>query len=155
MNLLAVPVLLGLLGAGTTLILGRRPRIQRAISVLTLGGMAVVAGVLMWLADTRGVQTLWIGGWPPGLGIVLVADRFTGLMLLIAALVTLGVLVYSTGLDHEEVRRETPVSIFHPTFLLLCAGVANAFLAGDLFNLFVGFEMLLFASYVQIGRAHV
>ncbi len=150
MNLLAVPVLLGLLGAGTTLILGRRPRIQRAISVLTLGGMAVVAGVLMWLADTRGVQTLWIGGWPPGLGIVLVADRFTGLMLLIAALVTLGVLVYSTGLDHEEVRRETPVSIFHPTFLLLCAGVANAFLAGDLFNLFVGFEMLLFASYVLL-----
>lgn len=150
MNLLAVPVLLGLFGAGSTLLLGRRPRLQRAVSVMTLGGMAVVAGTLMWLADTLGVQTLWIGGWPKGLGIVLVADRFTGLMLLIAALVTLGVLVYSTGLDHEEVRRETPVSIFHPTFLLLCAGVANAFLAGDLFNLFVGFEILLFASYVLL-----
>lgn len=150
MNLLAAPVLFGLFGAGATLLLGRRPRSQRAVSVLTLMGMASVAGVLMWKADTEGVQTLWIGGWPTGFGIVLVADRFTGLMLLIAALVTLGVLVYSTGLDHEEVRRETPVSIFHPTFLLLCAGVAHAFLAGDLFNLFVGFEMLLFASYVLL-----
>lgn len=150
MNLLAMPVLLGLFGAGATLLLGRRPRVQRAVSVLTLAGMAAVAGVLMWKADTEGVLTLWVGGWPTGLGIVLVADRFTGLMLLIAALVTLGVLIYSTGLDHEEVRRETPVSIFHPTFLLLCAGVANAFLAGDLFNLFVGFEILLFASYVLL-----
>ena len=50
----------------------------------------------------------------------------------------------------EERKRETPVSIFHPTLLVLSAGVSNAFLAGDLFNLFVGFEMLLFASYVLL-----
>ena len=46
--------------------------------------------------------------------------------------------------------RWTPVSIYHPTFLVLAAGVSNAFLAGDLFNLFVGFEILLFASYVLL-----
>ncbi len=44
----------------------------------------------------------------------------------------------------------TPVAIFHPTYLVLTAGVTNAFLAGDLFNLFVGFEMLLAASFVLI-----
>src|SRR3546814_3135703 len=46
--------------------------------------------------------------------------------------------------------REAPVSIYHPTFLVLVAGVSNAFLSGDLFNLFVSFEMLLFASYVLL-----
>ena len=51
---------------------------------------------------------------------------------------------------HDETQRETPVSIFHPTFLVLAAGVSNAFLAGDLFNLFVSFEILLFASYVLL-----
>ena len=49
--------------------------------------------------------------------------------------------------DDEE---DTPMSIFHPTYLVLMAGVSNAFLAGDLFNLFVGFEILLFASYVLL-----
>ncbi|MBD4398837.1 Na+/H+ antiporter subunit D, partial [Xanthomonas citri pv. citri] len=43
-----------------------------------------------------------------------------------------------------------PVSIFHPTFLILVAGVSNAFLAGDLFNLYVGFEILLTSSYVLL-----
>ncbi len=95
-------------------------------------------------------MVLWVGGWPRPLGIVLVADRLAALMLLVAALVSLAVLVYSTGQDEDEVRRETPVSIFHPTFLLLVAGVSNAFLAGDLFNLFVSFELLLFASYVLL-----
>ena len=46
--------------------------------------------------------------------------------------------------------RDAPVSIFHPTYLILVAGVSNAFLAGDLFNLYVGFEILLTASYVLI-----
>jgi multicomponent Na+:H+ antiporter subunit D len=101
-----------------------------------------------WQANAHGPQTLWVGAWPRGFGIVLVADRLSGLMLTVAALVTLAVLLYSAGQEQEEVKKETPVSIFHPTFLLMCAGVSNAFLAGDLFNLFVGFEILLFASYV-------
>ena len=67
-------------------------------------------------------------------------------MLLVSSVVTLAVLVFAMGQDVEERKRETPVSIFHPTFLVLAAGVSNAFLAGDLFNLFVGFEILLFAS---------
>ena len=43
-----------------------------------------------------------------------------------------------------------PISIFHPTFLILVTGVSNAFIAGDLFNLFVSFEILLTASYVLL-----
>lgn len=148
-NLLPLPVLLPMFGAALTLLLGRRPRAQRAVSIVTLVLVCAVAGSLIWITDTHGVQALWVGAWAP-LGVVLVADRLAALMLTVASLVTLGVLIYATGQDEEEVRRETPVSIFHPTFLLLSAGVSDAFLAGDLFNLFVGFEVLLFASYVLI-----
>ncbi len=148
-NLLAVPVLLCLLGAGATFLAGRHPGVQRAVSVSAVAAVCVVAGVLVWLTDTAPV-VLWVGDWPQPLGIVLVADRLAALMLLVAALVSLAVLLYATGLDRDEMRRETPVSIFHPTFLLLVAGVSNAFLAGDLFNLFVSFELLLFASYVLL-----
>lgn len=149
-NLLPLPVLLPMLGAALALLAGRRPRVQRLVSIGVLTGVVGIVGVLMYLSHTRGTQTLWIGAWPGTAGIVLVADRLSSLMLLIASLVTLAVLVFSTGQDQDEVRHETPVSIFHPTFLLLCAGVSNAFLAGDLFNLFVGFEILLFASYVLL-----
>ncbi len=148
-NLLAVPVLLAMLGAASAFLAGRQPRLQRAISVTAVAGVSVVAGILVALTDSQ-TLVLWVGGWPAPLGIVLVADRLAALMLLVASLVSLGVLIYSSGQDEDELRRETPVSIFHPTFLLLVAGVSNAFLAGDLFNLFVSFELLLFASYVLL-----
>ena len=150
MNLLTVPVLLPMLGAALTLILGRRPRLQRLVSILVLVGVVAAAGTLALRAHVDGVQVLWVGAWPQGYGIALVADRLSAIMLTVAGLVTLAVLVYSAGQEEDEVRKETPVSIFHPTFLLMCAGVSNAFLAGDLFNLFVGFEILLFASYVLL-----
>src|SRR5690625_7087921 len=56
----------------------------------------------------------------------------------------------STLFPYTTLFRSTPLSIYHPTYLVLHAGVANAFLAGDLFNLFVGFEILLTASYVLL-----
>ena len=149
-NLLPLPILVPLLGAGVALLLGHRPRAQRLITTLCLLAVPVITSVLLYLADTRGVQHLWVGGWRPPLGIALVSDRLSALMLLVASLVTLSVHVFATGQDDEERKVETPVSIFHPTFLLLSAGVSNAFLAGDLFNLFVGFEMLLFSSYVLL-----
>ena len=149
-NLLTVPVLLPMVGAALTLMLGRRPRTQRLVSILVLIGVVVAAGMLAYQADTNGVQSLWMGAWPVGFGIALVADRLSAIMLTVAGIVTLAVLLFSAGQEEDEVRKETPVSIFHPTFLLMCAGVSNAFLAGDLFNLFVGFEILLFASYVLL-----
>src|ERR671920_1268242 len=74
----------------------------------------------------------------------------SALMLVVAATVGLGVLVFAVGQGAADGDEETPISIFHPTFLVLMAGVANAFLAGDLFNLYVGFEILLTASYVLL-----
>ena len=71
-------------------------------------------------------------------------------MLLVSTIVTLCVLLYSFGQGIVEFGRDAPLSVFHPTFLVLSAGVSNAFLSADLFNLFVGFEILLVSSYVLI-----
>lgn len=149
-NLVPLPVMLTFFGAAITLLFPRRPRIQRAISVAALVAVAALAVVFMVHTDQHGALVLWLGDWPTPLGIVLVADRLSALMLLVASIVAVSVLLFSAGQDRSELRRETPVSIFHPTFLLLMAGIANAFLAGDLFNLFVGFEIFLFSSYVLL-----
>ncbi|MFC7620870.1 Na+/H+ antiporter subunit D [Microlunatus sp. GCM10028923] len=149
-NLLPLPVLLPLVGAGVALALSRHPRIQRVVSTAVLLLVLAIEGFLVYLTDAFGPIVLWVGAWPPPLGIALVADRMSALMLVVSSLVTLTVLIFAMGSDLEERQRETPVSIFHPTFLVLAAGVSNAFLAGDLFNLFVGFEILLFASYVLL-----
>ncbi|HET6625412.1 MAG TPA: Na+/H+ antiporter subunit D [Nocardioidaceae bacterium] len=148
--LVPLPVILPLLGAGLTLMLSRRPGLQRAVSTTVLAVVVVVAASLVYQADRHGPQVIWIGAWKEPLGISLVADRLAALMLLVSAVVTLAVLVYSIGQGMTGDERETPMTIYHPTFLVLAAGVSNAFLAGDLFNLFVSFEILLFASYVLL-----
>jgi multicomponent Na+:H+ antiporter subunit D len=146
-----LPVLLPLLGAAAALLIGgRRPRVQRTLSILVLSAVLVVSVVLLFIADTEGAAAVSVGAWPVPLGIVLVVDRLSALMLVVAATVALGVLVFAVGQGSADGDEETPLSIFHPTFLVLIAGVANAFLAGDLFNLYVGFEILLTASYVLL-----
>ncbi|CAM3324464.1 Na+/H+ antiporter subunit D [Nocardioides dubius] len=145
-----LPVVLPLLGAGLTLTFSHRPRAQQIVTITVLALVVAIAGALLVAADTEGPQVVWLGGWDSPLGISLVADRLATLMLLVSAVVTLLVLLYSLGQGMTGDESETPVSVYHPTFLVLVAGVANAFLAGDLFNLFVAFEMLLFASYVLL-----
>ena len=151
-ELVPLPVILPLLGAGLTLVLSHRPALQRTVSITVLSTVVLVAAALVQQTDAHGPQVIWIGAWKEPLGIALVADRLAAVMVLVSAVVTLAVLVYSVGqgMTGDEDDDQTPVTIFHPTFLVLSAGVSNAFLAGDLFNLFVSFEMLLFASYVLL-----
>ena len=145
-----LPVLLPLLGAACALLVGRHPHIQRALSLVVLTAVLAVSVVLLLTADADGAVSVAVGGWRVPLGIVLVVDRLSALMLVVASTVALGVLVFAVGQGNADGDEGTPVSIFHPTFLVLVAGVSNAFLAGDLFNLYVGFEILLMASYVLL-----
>ena len=145
-----LPVVLPLLAAGLTLVFSRSRVAQRVVSITVLTAVLVIAATLLVLADRHGAQSVVIGGWEAPLGIVLVVDPLSALMLVVSATVTLGVLLYAVGQGTSDGDQETPVSIYHPTYLILSAGVANAFLSGDLFNLYVGFEMLLVASYVLL-----
>ncbi|MGH3639151.1 MAG: Na+/H+ antiporter subunit D [Mycobacterium sp.] len=151
-----LPVLIPTLAAAATLFAGRRPRLQRAIAVLALVAVVTVCATLVYLADRDGTIAVHVGGWGqtvPGmgpLGIVLVVDRLSSLMLLVSAIVLLAVVFYAIGQGIRDGDERQPVSIFLPTYLVLSAGVCTAFLAGDLFNLFVGFEVLLSASFVLL-----
>ncbi len=151
-----LPVLVPMITAAMTLFAGRRPRLQRAITVLALSVVLVVSAALVRLADRDGTIVLQVGGWGPTergmgpLGITLVVDRLSALMLVVSSIVLLAVVFYAIGQGIRDGDGRQPVSIFLPTYLVLSAGVYMAFLAGDLFNLFVGFEVLLTASFVLL-----
>jgi multicomponent Na+:H+ antiporter subunit D len=147
--LVPLPVVVPLFGAGLALALYRRPRVQRIISVVALSIVLAVAATLLVLADD-GPLVVDVGGWAAPVGIDLVADRLSALMLTVSAAVTLCVQLYSLAQGEADGDEAAPVSIYHPTYLILAAGVANAFLSGDLFNIYVGFEILLAASYVLL-----
>ncbi|KAA0925152.1 MULTISPECIES: Na+/H+ antiporter subunit D [Rhodococcus] len=145
-----LPVLIPMLAAALTLVLGRRPRAQRFITLVALTAVVAISSMMLYLADRDGVSALQVGGWDSPLGISLVVDRLSAMMLVVSSIVLLAVMVYSIGQGIRDGSENQPVSIFLPTYLALTAGVCNAFLAGDLFNLFVGFEVLLAASFVLL-----
>lgn len=148
-----VPLLvtLPLLGAAIALIAGRHRRTQVAVSVVTLTVVLVIAAILLVVVDAGGLPiVVSVGGWPIPIGIVLYVDRLAALLVVVSSVVLLAVLLFSVGQGAADGDDETPVSIFHPSYLILAAGIFTAFIAGDLFNLYVGFEILLVASYVLI-----
>lgn len=147
--LLALPIVLPLLGAGLSLAFASVRRIQGIISatVLTISLGVAIALLVM---SMNGPVVLDLGSWAAPVGIVLVADRLSAIMLLTSITVTLFVLLYSLGEGVNDGDDATPIAVYHPAFLILSAGVSNAFLSGDLFNIYVGFEMLLMASFVLI-----
>jgi multicomponent Na+:H+ antiporter subunit D len=143
---LSAPLFLPLLAAGLSLVFHRRVRQQRLISVAAVAGTLVASVLLLIEVERAGTQVSAVGGWPAPFGIVLVADLFSSLLLAISAATVLGVLVYAMG----QLDRIVEARFFHPLYLVLTAGVAASFLTGDLFNLFVAFEVMLIASYVLL-----
>jgi multicomponent Na+:H+ antiporter subunit D len=149
--LVPLPVLLPLCATGLSLTFGiRLARFQRIISVAVLTAVLGLSVALMIAADRQGPLSVHLGGFAPPLGITLVADRLSGLMLTVSSAVTLAVLVYSLGQGMADRDKETPVAVFHPAYLILVAGVSLTFIAGDLVNLYVGFEIMLVASFVLL-----
>src|SRR5699024_8184429 len=145
-----LPVVVPLLAAGLALAFGRRPRLQALISTAALTGVFAASVALMVIADTSGPQVVNVGSWGAHVGIALVVDRLSALMLAVSALVILGVLLYSLSQCIADGSEGAALTILQTTYLVLAAGVANAFISGDLFNIYVGFEILLAASFVLL-----
>ena len=141
-------VLLPILGAAVAFTLVRHPRVQRTVSVSVLSLTLLLECFLLASSWDGGTTAVRLGHWFPPFGIVMVVDAFSSLMLVVSSAVSLCVLLYASAQGASESGYDGPVSIFHPSYLILIAGVSNAFLSGDLFNLYVGFEILLTASYV-------
>lgn len=149
-SLVPLVVLIPLIGAAIALAVPGHRALQRTITVVALTGVSVLGIVLMFVVDRGGPLVMQVGGWAAPFGISLQVDRVSALMLAVSAVVLLAVFIFSIGQGLADGDEETPVSIYYPTYLVLGAGVFNAFIAGDLFNLYVGFEILLVASYVLI-----
>jgi multicomponent K+:H+ antiporter subunit D len=139
---LMAPLLLPLVAGMVNLLLsGRGINGQRWVSLASTAGVLAVSIGLLGKAAGGAMEVYWLGNWPPPFGIVLVLDRLSGLLLVTTNLLALLSLVHATdGTD----RRGHNFHVLYPVQLL---GLNGAFLTGDLFNLFVFFEVLLIASY--------
>lgn len=147
-QLAPLAVIIPFLGAALSLLLLRRNALQRTVAIGSLVLTLAVEALVLGTTWNLGPQAVHLGRWEAPWGIVMVVDQLSSLMLVVSTVVSLAVLVYASGQGVADGDEEGPISIFHPSFLILVAGVSNAFLAGDLFNLYVGFEILLTASYV-------
>lgn len=145
-GLLVIPLIVPLTAAALSIGFAGRRVVQRVIGLAALAGSAVFSVAMLVHVDRDGPLVVQAGAWPTPIGITLVADRTAALLVAVATLVLLVSLVYAIGFGGSE--REQ--SAFHPLYLLLAGGICLAFLTGDLFNLFVGFEVFLMASYALL-----
>ena len=146
-NILVLPMVIPIL-AGTFLIFLRSfVQLQRWISFGAMVGLAVISTYILNRIQTEGILRLDFGGWAPPYGILFVADSFSMLLVLTTSIVTALCLLYaffSIGKAKENMY-------FYPFVLFLVAGVNGSFMTGDLFNLFVCFEVMLVASFILIS----
>ncbi|WP_187428400.1 Na(+)/H(+) antiporter subunit D [Roseobacter fucihabitans] len=116
--------------------------IQRTFSLAGVIAMIGIAAGLAWTASDGTIILYQLGDWAAPFGIVLVGDRLSTLMVLLTTVLALFVLLYAIGSGWDDRGRH-----FHALFQFQLMGIIGAFLTGDLFNLFVFFEVLLIASY--------
>ncbi|MFB9953174.1 monovalent cation/H+ antiporter subunit D [Rhizobium puerariae] len=143
-HLIIAPILLPLAAAALLLFIDERQRVAKAMISLASTLLLVGISLILFRIETSpndfdGVYLL--GNWAAPFGIVLVLDGLSALMLLLTTLLAIAALIYSLA------RWHTVGAHFHTMFQLLLMGVNGAFLTGDLFNLFVFFEVMLAASY--------
>lgn len=141
-HLVVVPVVLPLVAAAVLLAIGEQRRaLKRTIAFACLVALLVAALALVQAAGEGAPLVYRVGGWPAPFGIVLVADRLSAVMVLLATVLGLAAFLFACA------RWDRAGPRFHSLLQILLMGVNGAFLTGDLFNLFVFFEVLLAASY--------
>lgn len=145
-NFIVLPMIIPILTGILLIFLRPYIKTQRLISILAT---IVVAGLSLYLLhhiSVNGILTLEFGGWAAPFGIVFVADSFSMLLVLTTSFVTFICLLFA----FSTIGKEREKMFFYTFVLILVAGVNGSFLTGDLFNLFVSFEVMLVASYILV-----
>lgn len=145
--LLILPIVIPMLAGVLALLAFRSRLIQRLISLAGSAALAFAALALLAATSREGVLAVQIGLWPAPYGITLVADLLSAILVTMSAWIGLAVAVYS--LASIDTRRET--FGYHALYQFLLMGVCGAFLTGDLFNLYVWFEVMLMSSFVLMA----
>ncbi len=142
-----LPIVLPLFFAILTLLFWNHLQVQKALSLV---GSLVLAGVSLFILARvlrDGIQVLQIGNWPAPFGISIVIDLFSAIMLAITGVLALATCLYSQA----QINLPRARFGFYPLFFFLLVGVNGAFTTGDLFNLYVWFEVMLMSSFVLIA----
>lgn len=145
-NLIVLPIVIPILAGIILIFLRPFIKTQRVITAISVILTGVLSGYILHAVKTQGILTLQFGGWEAPFGIVFVADSFAMLLVVTSSFITLICLLYAfftIGKAYEKM-------FFYSFVLFLIAGVNGSFLTGDLFNLFVFFEVMLVASYILI-----
>jgi multicomponent Na+:H+ antiporter subunit D len=145
--LLVLPIIVPLVTAIALQLLPHRPRLLRGVA---FAGALVILGVAVALlarVQTGGIQVVRIGSWPAPFGITLVADLFSALLVTMVGII--GAAVTGASFSGVDPRRE--VLGYHALIHVLLMGVSGAFLTGDIFNLYVWFEVTLISSFVLMS----
>jgi multicomponent Na+:H+ antiporter subunit D len=145
-TLVLLPILIPFLTATAALLVRRRPLFQSALGIAGSAALLLVSIMLLVTVWRDGIQVLQVGDWPAPFGITLVADLLSAIMVVLAGVTGFAVMVYS--LVSMDQRREA--FGYYPLLLILLMGVCGAFLTGDIFNLYVWFEVMLIASFVLL-----
>ncbi|MDW7557586.1 monovalent cation/H+ antiporter subunit D [Azospirillum brasilense] len=147
-HLVIAPIIIPLLvGAVLMLIDERRRALKATLGVVSASALLALAVLLLYLTDHTAtgadatVRVYRLGDWPSLFGIVLVLDRLSAMMLVLTGILGLSALVFALA------RWQKAGAHFHSLFQFQLMGLNGAFLTGDLFNLFVFFEIMLAASY--------
>ncbi|MDQ0299790.1 multicomponent Na+:H+ antiporter subunit D [Salibacterium salarium] len=145
-NLMIWPILIPLLTGVVLLLAPKRVLFQRVLSSIAGVALIVLNIFILLSIHQDGILTLELGGWNPPFGIVLVGDMLAALLITATSIVSLPILLFSI----YTIGKEREQFYFYAFYQFLITGVIGAFLTGDLFNLFVFFEVMLISSYILI-----
>ncbi|MDQ0207811.1 Na+/H+ antiporter subunit D [Alkalicoccobacillus murimartini] len=146
-NLVIFPMLIPVVAGLIMIVFRHQITFQRVLSIISSIGIAGVTGALIHQVSNHGIQTIHLGGWEPPFGIVFVGDMFALILVFTTALVSIACLFYA----FSSIGSKRESFYFYAFVQFLIAGVIGSFMTGDLFNLFVCFEVMLLASYVLIS----
>ena len=141
--LLFWPVVIPFLTAVACLLAWRSVEMQRGISLIGGGALLVAALFILAEVSAEGPVAMQAGGWPAPFGITFVADMLSAVLVTLVGLVAVAALVFAMA----DVTRDEERQGYHPLTHAMLAGICGAFLTGDIFNMYVWFEVMLIASF--------
>jgi multicomponent Na+:H+ antiporter subunit D len=145
-QVVVAPLVVALLTAVVTLLVRQSRRAQQAASLLGALGYVGTVALLVRAVAREGILTYQLSAWQAPYGITAVADSLSAFVLAFAAVVVLAAVAFSLVYVNEIGQQVS----YHPLFHFMVVGVTGSFLTGDVFNLFVWFEVMLMSSYVLV-----
>lgn len=146
-NLVIMPIIIPVLTGMVMVIFRKNIKFHRFLSLLSILAVSIVSLLLINHIKKEGIETIHLGGWEAPFGVSMVADMFAAILVFTTCMVALCCLLYA----FHTIGKEREEYYFYPLFLFLITGVNGSFLTGDIFNLFVCFEVMLVSSYVLIS----